>query len=221
MTPSTNPTALCVWGHSAGANSGGWSNTIGNHCRVEPGRRRAKWGHTLPKPKGAKATDGENVVNFCTVQPQIHLLRATYGRTIDHPQERSQGADKWRHTLQKARHQEVWTSPLLCPISTSPPKVSMGPYSLARVLQGGLWTLGVPQWLHCERGSEKHPMPIVWFAILASHGWPKRRGGSCVWGDLLAGQLVPVLGSDQLLRPEDTSDKTKKHLSSRISLILQ
>ena len=189
---STNPT-LCLrpqcWR---------WSNTIGNHFGgLNLGGGAAKWGHTLEK-----ATDGENVVNVLySVQPQ-HPPTTTTGYLVMTTLKRGV---KWRVGQPTKGSwlggENFATLLLLCLISTSPkqPKCQWV-HILWRVSsKGGWWTLGVPKRLHCERGSEKQPMSIVWFAILASHGWPNR--GQGVADELLAKQLVLVLGStiDQVL----------------------
>ena len=63
--------------------------------------------------------------------------------------------------------------------STLKPKMSIGPYSLARVLQVGWWTLGVPQWLHCVR--ERIPKAPNAHCLIRDLGksWKLERPGRC------------------------------------------
>ena len=76
-------------------------------CRVESGRRGSQVG-AHPRKGGNRWWERCQVLYF--VLFLCHNLKSTYygllmGCTaIDHPQERSQGADKWSHTLQKVRH---------------------------------------------------------------------------------------------------------------------
>ena len=165
---------------------------------VEPGRRGSKVG--AHPGKGNRWWERCQRFVLCTTSTSTYYYYRllSYGQPIDHPQERSEVEGRTTYKRLVIRRWELRdTSPLVSNLNiTQAAKMSMGPYSLARVLQRGMvdpWcTSTTPLW-------EKQPKTIVRFAILASHGWPNR--GQGVADELLANQLVPVLGStiDQVL----------------------
>ena len=85
-------------------------------------------------------------------------LKSTYFRLLmgclDRPPSREESRVGEVETAHPTKGSTLWGenfATLAISKSTLKPKMSIGPYSLARVLQVGWWTLGVPQWLHCVR----------------------------------------------------------------------
>ena len=97
-------------------------------------------------PTKGEATDGENVVKFRTVHcatsnpPTLGYLWAAYRP----PSREESRVEAHGPTKGPTLGGENFAT-LAISKSTLKPKMSIGPYSLVRVLQVGWWTLGVPQ----------------------------------------------------------------------------
>ena len=63
-----------------------------------------KWRHTLAKEAKDRGYVVKCYILYCCAVPQPHFGLHMVFAGIDQPQERSQGADKWRRRLQKALH---------------------------------------------------------------------------------------------------------------------
>ena len=187
--------------------------------RVEPGRRGSKVG--AHPGKGNRWWERCQRFVLCTTSTSTYYYYRllSYGQPIDHPQERSEVEGRTTYKRLVIRRWELRdTSPLVSNLNiTQAAKMSMGPYSLARVLQRGMvdpWcTSTTPLWERLGKAAKVH-CPI---RNLGKSWLTKQRPRGGRWTP--SRPTCPRLGfkhrSSLVLAPEDALDESSKHLSSR------